>query len=217
MRLLSLNIDNEIIQNLESNNLYIIDDVENLEDAIYHLEVRFYNLVLLNKDSLENCIEILNTVSHNHTAFVILTNTLTSKFEIQCLNNGALCVLDTNTPQDLLMAKLESIHRDNFKDTIYYKNYFGLKKEYKEVVDIKNENEITIRGKSYDILSYLLKNKHRPPISKDEILNAVWDDPELVSDNVIEVNINQIRTKLKKQYEADIIETIRHRGYRIVA
>ncbi|MBT3882162.1 MAG: helix-turn-helix domain-containing protein, partial [Campylobacteraceae bacterium] len=44
--------------------------------------------------------------------------------------------------------------------------------------------------------------------------DAIWEEPELVTPNVIEVAINQIRQKMDKPLNIATIETIRRRGYR---
>jgi len=214
MRLLTYNVNSEIINNIENEELYIVDIAEDIDDFIYHLNVRFYNLVILYENSLKNCIKILKSTFNVNTAFVILTDNLTTDFELKCLKNGALNVLNTPIDKNLLMAKLEAIHRDNFSNLLYFKNYFGMKREYRHVIDQK-EQEIGIKGKAYEILRYLVQNKHRPPISKDELICALWEDPEMVCQNVIEVNVNQIRSKLKKNLNLDLIETVRNRGYKI--
>lgn len=51
-------------------------------------------------------------------------------------------------------------------------------------------------------------------VSKDQLLNAIWDEPELVTPNVIEVAINQIRQRMDKPLNINTIETVRRRGYR---
>lgn len=214
MRLLTYNIDQELIEEFEKENLYIMDYAENLEDAVYHIQVRFYNLVLIKEDNLQNCISILDNIQSTSTAFVILTSNHSKEFELKVLKKGALSVLKTPVCLELLMAKIESIHRDNFKRKLTYKEYFGIDQADKEILDL-NDKEIDIRGKAFDVLSYLVKNKHRPPISKDELIYALWEDPEMVCQNVIEVNINQIRSKLKKRLDVDIIDTVRNRGYKL--
>jgi two-component system, OmpR family, response regulator len=214
MRLLICNIDQELTKKFEEDNLYIIDYTEDLEDALYHIQVRFYNLVLIQENTLQNCINILNDIESTSTAFVILTDNHSKEFELQVLKKGALSVLKTPISLELLMAKIESIHRDNFKRKLTYKEYFGIDQTDKEIFD-PNNNEIDIRGKAFDVLLYLVKNKHRPPISKDELIYALWEDPEMVCQNVIEVNINQIRSKLKKRLDVDIIDTVRNRGYKL--
>jgi DNA-binding response OmpR family regulator len=214
MRLLTFNIDQKVINEFEKNELYIIDQAEDIDDAIYHIQVRFYNLVLIQENNPKNCLNILKNIQSTSTAFVILTDNHSKDFELKALKRGALSVLKTPVSFELLMAKVESIHRDNFKKRLTYKEYFGIDQADKEIVDL-DDNEIDIRGKAFDVLSYLVKNKHRPPISKDELIYALWEDPEMVCQNVIEVNINQIRSKLKKKLNIDIIDTVRNRGYKL--
>lgn len=214
MRLLAYNIDNEIIQKLESDEYYIVDRTKEFDDGLYHLEVRFYNLVIIFEDNLKKCTELLQSTNNNHTAFIILTNQKEKKFHLKCFKNGALCVLPLSIDNDLLLAKIQTIHRENFSKVLYFEDYFSIDKEHKEVVDLNN-NELKIHGKAYEILLYLHQNRNRPPISKDEIIYALWDEPEMVCQNVIEVNINIIRTKFKQKLQKDIIGTVRNRGYRL--
>jgi two-component system OmpR family response regulator len=51
-------------------------------------------------------------------------------------------------------------------------------------------------------------------VSKEQLLDAIWEEPELVTPNVIEVAINQIRQKMDKPLGITTIETVRRRGYR---
>ncbi len=214
MRLLTYNIDPNIIKEFEENDLYIIDCAEDIDDTLYHLQVRFYNLVIVNDVDLKYCLNLLRNKQSTSTAFIFITSDYTKDFELKVLQRGALSVLKAPVSLELLMAKVESIHRDNFKKRLTYKEYFGIDQTDKEIVDLQ-DNEIDIRGKAFDVLSYLVKNRHRPPISKDELIYALWEDPEMVCQNVIEVNINQIRSKLKKKLNVDIIDTVRNRGYKL--
>jgi len=215
MRLVTYNIDSELVETIQNDDLYIVDVAEDLNDLLYHLSVRFYNLVLIHSNSLRNCIHALKEVFNSNTAFVILTDDLSTNFELKCFKNGAYEVLQHPIDKELLMARLEAIHRDNFNKSIKHKNYFRLKKEDRKVVDLK-DNELHIRGKAYDVLRYLVQNKHRPPISKDELICTIWEDPEMVCQNVIEVNVNLIRAQLKKHLNIDLIQTVRNRGYKII-
>eukprot|EP01156_Anaeramoeba_ignava_P002034 Anaeramoba_ignava/a217380_73.p5 GENE.a217380_73~~a217380_73.p5 ORF type:complete len:218 (-),score=-15.28 a217380_73:5345-5998(-) len=214
MRLLSLGIDKDIINRFDEISQYIIDEVTEFDDALYHLSVRFYNLVLIKSDSLKECLSLLRSTFNTITAFVIVTENNSKEFELKLLKNGAISVIKEPLDGELIMAKVESIHRDNFKEALFYEDYFRLNHKDKEIIDNNNE-QIKIRGKAYEILSYLLKNKNRPPISKDELIYALWEDPEMVSDNIIEVNMNQIRSKLRERFSKDFIETVRNRGYRL--
>ena len=89
----------------------------------------------------------------------------------------------------------------------------------KLVIDIANkkieydEKIVSLNGKTFDILAYLALRKQRV-FSKDEIINALWEEPEYVSDNTVEVAINQIRKRLKSILGFQVIHTVRRRGYK---
>jgi DNA-binding winged helix-turn-helix (wHTH) protein len=79
---------------------------------------------------------------------------------------------------------------------------------------IENDQKIvSLNGKTFDILAYLALRKQRV-FSKDEIINALWEEPEYVSDNTVEVAINQIRKRLKSILGFQVIHTVRRRGYK---
>lgn len=213
MRLLSYNIDNSLITYVEKK--YIIDIAEDLEDASYHSEVRYYNLILIKENSIFACKDILKGVNSNLTAVIIITTNSSKEFELELLNLGALSIIKEPASNEFILAKIESIHRENFKKEILLKDRYKINFEDKS---FNNDHlKVYLKGKSFAILSYLIKNKHRPPISKDELLHAVWEEPEMVSDNVIEVNINIIRNNLKRAFEENFIETVRHRGYKVIS
>ncbi len=73
--------------------------------------------------------------------------------------------------------------------------------------------EIELKGKPFEVLTHLAKNRDQI-VSKEQLLDAIWEEPELVTPNVIEVAINQIRQKMDKPLGIGTIETVRRRGYR---
>lgn len=73
--------------------------------------------------------------------------------------------------------------------------------------------EIELKGKPFEVLTHLAKNRDQI-VSKEQLLDAIWEEPELVTPNVIEVAINQIRQKMDKPLKIGTIETVRRRGYR---
>ncbi len=73
--------------------------------------------------------------------------------------------------------------------------------------------EIELKGKPFEVLTHLAMHKDQI-VSKEQLLDAIWEEPELVTPNVIEVAINQIRQKMDKPLNITTIETVRRRGYR---
>lgn len=216
MRLLTYDIDQEFIDIFQQKDLFICDIAEDLFDALYHCEVRFYNLILIKQNSLEVCKSFLKFIDFKKSAFVVLSENSSKEFELELLKKGAMSVIHLPSSKEYILAKLESIHRDNFAQKINYKNKFYIDSVNRCVRAI-DDKEINISGKTFDILSYLIKNKHRPPLSKDEIMSALWEEPEMISDNVVEVNINQLRKVLLENFSINFINTVRNRGYRIAS
>lgn len=215
MRLLSWGMNSELIESLHEQDLYICDVAEDESDALYHAEVRYYNAILIHTESLPTCKRFLKLVNAKTCALIVVTTNYDKSFELELLKTGAISVIHAPVTNELMCAKLQSIHRDNFVQRFNFKDYFIIDKKNKQVVDF-NENKLNIKGKSFEILSYLLKNRHLPVISKDEIIGVLWDEPEMVSNNIVEVNINLIRNEIRKNFDLDIVSTIRNRGYKII-
>ncbi len=74
-------------------------------------------------------------------------------------------------------------------------------------------HEIELKGKPFEVLTHLARHSDQI-VSKEQLLDAIWEEPELVTPNVIEVAINQIRQKMDKPLNISTIETVRRRGYR---
>ena len=70
-----------------------------------------------------------------------------------------------------------------------------------------------MKGKPFEVLTHLARHRDQI-VSKEQLLDAIWEEPELVTPNVIEVAINQIRQKMDKPLCISTIETVRRRGYR---
>ena len=214
MRLLSLNIKEDIIDYLQENNFYICDDTIDMEDAIYHAEVRHYNIILINHDNKSQIKELLKKINPRKTAVICLCNELSKEEEIELLNTGALYVLDENIDDDILFAKMYTIHKENFLNIYKFNEKYTINKEENAIYDEQN-NKLVINGKPFSILEYLIKNRHHSAISKEELLDVLWDDPEWVVRNVVEVNINIIRKGIQNTFQDNFINTIRHRGYQV--
>ena len=64
----------------------------------------------------------------------------------------------------------------------------------------------------YMILYYLSTHKNEV-VSRDEIMDYLWESEEFIDDNTLNVNIKRLRTKLEELGLHDRIETKRGQGY----
>ena len=78
---------------------------------------------------------------------------------------------------------------------------------------IENEDKkIELTKNEYKILEYLVLHRQQV-ISRDEIMDYLWESEEFVDDNTLNVNIKRLRTKLEELGIINQIETRRGQGY----
>jgi len=73
---------------------------------------------------------------------------------------------------------------------------------------------LRLRRKEFDLLEYLVINRKRV-VSKEEILEHVWEKGIYVFSNTVEVHIKSLRGRFEKFVGKKIIRTVRGFGYKI--
>ncbi len=76
----------------------------------------------------------------------------------------------------------------------------------------KEDNKVELTKNEYKILEYLVIHRQQV-ISRDEIMDYLWESEEFVDDNTLNVNIKRLRMKLEELGLTDQIETRRGQGY----
>lgn len=103
--------------------------------------------------------------------------------------------------------------RRNNRD--FYKNELTFK-ELKLDLDTRKayigKDEITLQGKQFDMLEYLINYKNKI-ITKDQIFDKIWGFDSETSTTVVEVYASGIRKELKKYGYDKYFRTIRGGGY----
>lgn len=80
---------------------------------------------------------------------------------------------------------------------------------------IKNHHRIhNLTKVEYKIITILLDNKDQT-VTKDRIINYVWDNDKSATDNALGIHIARLRKKLDFGYHVPLIETIWGVGYRL--
>ena len=73
---------------------------------------------------------------------------------------------------------------------------------------------ISLSGKEYALLEYLMRNKGII-LSQSKIIDHVWDRNYDGTSNLINVYINHLRKKIDKDAKVKLIKTVRGQGYKI--
>jgi len=74
------------------------------------------------------------------------------------------------------------------------------------------EEELTLTKKEYELLEYLIRNKNIA-VTREQLLNNVWDYEYLGDTNVVDVYIRYLRQKIDDKYSIHLISTVRGVGY----
>ena len=91
--------------------------------------------------------------------------------------------------------------------------------EYRGILLNLLRSTMTYQGKErllskneFSILYYLIKNQGRI-VSRDELMDHLWDCNDFIDDNTLTVNINRLRKKLEEAGIQGAIQTRRGQGY----
>ena len=76
----------------------------------------------------------------------------------------------------------------------------------------KEGKKLELTKNEYNILYFLCLHKNTI-VSRDEIMDYLWESEEFIDDNTLNVNIKRLRTKLEELGLMDKIETRRGQGY----
>ena len=79
----------------------------------------------------------------------------------------------------------------------------------------KDNQKIDLTKNEYNIIYYLSMHKGTV-VSRDEIMDYLWESEEFIDDNTLNVNIKRLRTKLEELGFIDKIETKRGQGYILI-
>ena len=214
MRILIIEEDvslGKILSETLINEGYQADIAENSGDAKYYLDIRTYDLVLLSL-SQNNTIDLIPNIktNANKTSVIVLSENIEKAHEIDALKSGADDFIRKPLDYDILLVRIEAKLRRGISNIIEIDELIINPEEEKIIYQ---GEEIELKGKPFEVLTHLAMHKDQI-VSKEQLLDAIWEEPELVTPNVIEVAINQIRQKMDKPLNITTIETVRRRGYR---
>lgn len=212
---------NNLLSEILKNNGYEIDNAYTGREALLLLQMKEYDLVLLDlmmpNMTGEEVIEEIR--KHNKVSIIVISAKADKKTKIDVLRMGADDFIKKPFDIDDVLVRVEANIR-RYRD-------FGPEVEEKKILSYKdielNEDEklvkvsdniIKLTPIEYEIIKLLMKNPNRI-YSKETIYKNVWNDDYIYDADTINAHISNLRNKLKKHSENDHIETIWGMGYRL--
>ena len=144
------------------------------------------------------------------TPILFLTAKDTIQETIEGLKAGANDYIKKPFSFEELLLRIKVHLHDKEVNTDYYLNSIKINDLTHQV--FKDNEEILLTQREYELLLYLIKNKGKI-CTRTQIIEEVWDIHFEYDTGVIDVFINAIRKKLNLQKEKDLIKTIRGVGY----
>ena len=111
----------------------------------------------------------------------------------------------------ILVARVEAILKRGYGDTKQLKDYDGIVIDQEGRTVKVDGKPIDLSLREYELLKYLLDNENIA-LSRDKILNNVWNYDYYGDSRTIDSHIKKIRHKLGKK--GKYIETVRGIGYK---
>ena len=213
MRILIADDEPELLELLKlslQNEDWIIDTVGNVQDAKAYLDAYTYQIFLVDRTFHgKDCVQELITYGkHKNPSMGILVLSALGSIDekVQGLEFGADDYLEKPFDIKELRARLIALSRRYVPKV---KIFEELEIELNAKKIKKSGNEVLLSGNEQKLFFYLLERESI--VSRNEIMDALYDNPENITSNTIDELVGRIRRKL----HPGIIKTIKTRGYLI--
>ncbi len=206
-------LNTRLVDHLNQISGYQADSAENFKDGEYMIGIRNYDLVVSSLTLPDGeCSEIITAAKRksSKTIVIVISSKNDKNSEIKAFRNGADDYMKKPIDADVLVARIDARLRLNSFGGIRVGDLTISPDEEKVIY---KGYEVELKGKPFEVLTHLARHLDQV-VSKEQLLDAIWEEPELVTPNVIEVAINQIRQRLDKPLGISTVETVRRRGYR---
>lgn len=180
-----------------------------------HPDILLLDLVLPQKSGYEILRELREKRFESPIIVISQKTTLTEK--VVCLEIGADDFISKPVVFEELNARIKaSLRRSSY-----------IKKEKREIIEIdklkidlenyyieKNGEEIRLSNYEFEILKLLL-DKRGKPVSREELIEKIWDNKIFISSRTIDNHIVNLRKKMEDSYKRPkYIITVYRKGYK---
>ena len=157
------------------------------------------------------CKEIRRT---SNVPIIMVTSRDNEIDELLSLNYGADQYVTKPFNIQILLAKIAGLLRRNQnaeKSQEKIKCNEFILNVSKSVIEKENK-KIELTKNEYKILKYLVQNRGKI-VSREDIMECLWESESFIDDNTLTVNITRLRNKLEELELKELLETKRGQGY----
>lgn len=213
MRILIVEDDPDLRELLESilSVKYSVNAVGDLESAGDYLRSYHYSILLLDRNLMGSDIGLTlikpAKAKNPHCGILVMSAYGSVIDKIEGLNQGADDYIEKPFDTDELLARINALSRRFTPSALSFGNITVDTASKSIMVDGKN----LILTNKENAIFFTLLGRIGNIVSRDEIISSIYEHPENIASNTVDVMINNLRKKLNP----GIITTIKTRGYMI--
>lgn len=187
--------------------------IENFETALKDILDSACDLILLDLnlpgiDGHYLCKEIRKA---SQVPIIVLTSQNTDLDELMSINFGADDFISKPFNAQILLARIASILR-RLKQGGDKLSYGGLVLNLASGCLTYEDKRLDLTKNEMKILHVLMTSPGQI-ISRDSLIESLWQESEFIDDNTLTVNVNRLRKKLSEVGLEDFLKTRRGQGY----
>ena len=151
----------------------------------------------------------------SHVPVIFISSRNTNMDMVMAMNLGADDFVNKPFAMEVLIAKINALLRRTYN---YADNQSQVLEHGGLTLDLQtssaevNGTPVNLSKNEYKLLQILMR-AHGQVVSRDHLLNALWQDARFVDDNTLTVNINRLRKKITDAGLPDYIQTRVGTGY----
>lgn len=208
----------KILKSVFEKNAFEVDTAYNGENGLAQFKTKTYDCVILDitMPRMDGW-EVLNEIRERSDVPIVMMTALTGEdYELKGYDLKADDYVTKPFSPKVLVAKVKNL----------VDRYEGTYKEDKSQLGVQNliydkaRHRVEIEGKSvelskkeFDLLGFLLEQKGFT-LSREQILDHVWDFDSFAGERIVDAFIKSLRKKLGSPY-SKMIKTVRGVGYRM--
>ena len=211
--------DEEMLNNIIAKRLKVesmtVDQCYNGEDGLDYIATSSYDVIVMDimMPKLDGHAVVRQMREDgNKTPVLFLTAKDTLQDKVSGLNLGADDYLVKPFEFDELIARIYALARRNRNQATEDIIAGPLRINGKSRAVSLNDEPITLTAKEFDLLFYLASNQNIV-VSRQQILDHVWEYDYESYSNLIDVYIKDLRKKIDIDEDRKLIQTVRGVGY----
>lgn len=218
------------------NNIFIIEDDEKIRHELCTFLSKYkYNCSF--SDDYENIVEVVlnsntdlilldinlplydghyicrNIRKVSNVPIIIVTSRTSEMDELMSMNLGADDFITKPYNTQILLARISAVlKRTTTIATSHVIEHNGVILNLSKSIVEYHGDEVELSKNETKILFSLIEKKGNI-VSRDDLMDALWQSNEFIDDNTLTVNINRLRRKLESIGVKSFLQTKRGQGY----